>query len=63
MYLKTITIIILVNICQHSYKKCFLLMRIFKIYSLRSFHICDTILLTIVTMLLAHYITLTLLYH
>ena len=50
MSLEMINIIILINIHQHSYKKCFLLMRTFKIYSLSSFHICDTIL-TIVTML------------
>ena len=42
----------LVTICQHqSYQIFFLVMRTFKIYFLSTFEICNTVLLTIVTML------------
>ena len=45
-----ITTISLVNIHHHSHN-FFLVMRTFKIYSLRNFQICNTVLLTIVILL------------
>ena len=47
-----ITIISLVNICYHTELQFFfLVMRTFKIYSLSNFQLCNTISLTVVTML------------
>ena len=48
-----ITTVSLVNICHHTWlrKMFFLVMRIFKTYSLSYFQICNTILLIIVTVL------------
>ena len=58
MYCEMITTINLVihsyklciNLVIHSYKLFFLVMRNFKIYSLCSFQICNTVLLTMVSM-------------
>ena len=44
------TTISLVNICHHSYKIFFPVMRTLKIYSLSNFQICHAVLLTIVSM-------------
>ena len=46
-----IIIISLMSIITHSYYLFFPVMRILKNYSFSNFHICNTVLLTIVTML------------
>ena len=50
----------LVNLSVHSYKNIFIMMRTFKISSFSSFQICNTVLVTVVTV---HYIPMTNLYY
>ena len=51
-YCEMIATVSLINICHHiQFQKLFLLMRAFKICSFNNIQICNTVLLTIVTML------------